>query len=135
MIFTLNGGPGDGQKVEVGGKHEDGRTVRFVFLHEGKMFLYVCPSDDDFTMRQLFLTFIEPKNMVPPSHKDHKRASMEKVWGSEVADWAHDHNSGPWNDWREAVAKRKKPVPKKAKLASAKKYSTAHEWHNRGHEA
>lgn len=94
MIFTLNGGPGDGQKVEVGGKHDDGRTVRFTFVSDGEKYFYVCPSDDDFSMRQLFLSHIG----FPLSSAD--------------------------LDIRDSMRKKPKmkPIPKEALLAAEKKY-------------
>lgn len=122
MIFTLNGGPGDGQKVEVGGKHTDGRTVRFVWSDAGeKSVVYVCPSEDDFLERQLYLTHLDAGTPFPLESTKWTKEQISRVWGKEVADWATNPNSGEWNDWRTAVKKPAK-VSKAAALAAEKKY-------------
>lgn len=137
MIFTLNGGPGDGQKVEVGGKHDDGRTVRFVLIHEGTTHVYICPSEDDFVTRQLFLTRLPLEySVVQPSASSWSKKQVEGVWGNDIADWLSEPNSPAWNDWKTSVHKAKKLVKTKKPLAKDKKaYSTTKDWHNKGHEA
>lgn len=126
MIFTLNGGPGDGQRVEVGGKHDDGRTVRFALLHQGKQYVYVCPSEDDFFMRQLFLTRLEEKDYTPV--------------GSEAVGKKTTYNHGStaqtdWNDWKESKKSQKRVLYKDFQFEPHQKYMHAKNWHINGHES
>lgn len=109
MVFTLNGGPADGQRVEVGGKHADGRTVKFTHIHEGQKYLYVCPSDEDFESKDLFLSsFIE----FPSSSAD---LDMRDIM-------------------RKKSGKHPVKIPKAEALELEQRYKEYKEWKNYSHD-
>lgn len=58
MKFRLNGGPLDGQIIELT-DHMDGKFIKVSLRFDDKAYLYICPSDDDFDSRDLFLS-LEP---------------------------------------------------------------------------
>ena len=55
MDFTLNGGPFDGVVIKHLTTEHTGKSVLVVKTLDGKPYFYVCPSQDDFDSRDLWL--------------------------------------------------------------------------------
>lgn len=75
MEFRLNGGPFDGETVTVSSLYTDGEDLVIVMLDktDNKVtWTYICPSDEDFDNRELFLSFEKPKAL------NHKTADQDQ---------------------------------------------------------